>query len=159
MVEVGRGGGVANSESEQIFDGGQTAVCQDAIKPAGCIAPSAKSISVPLITVLRINHYLFKHSKKCVNYVRKCAPNMQTQSARKAAEFQLFPSNRNREKVSPRLIAADPQLPAAAVDDAAAALLMRSYQVTTIKQENWLHISTKQPNRSHDRRVWPPVIH
>lgn len=35
---------MAHSENEQIFDGGQATVCQDAIKPGGCIAPSNKSI-------------------------------------------------------------------------------------------------------------------
>lgn len=43
---------MADNKSEQIIDRRQAAVCQDAIKPAGCIAPSAKCFSLPPITRL-----------------------------------------------------------------------------------------------------------
>ena len=35
---------MADSKNEQIFDGGQAAVCQDGIKPVGCIAPVSDSV-------------------------------------------------------------------------------------------------------------------
>lgn len=41
---------MADSESEQIFDRGGAAVCQDASKPAGCIAPSTKCLSESPLT-------------------------------------------------------------------------------------------------------------
>lgn len=41
---------MADSESEQIFDSGRAAVCQDAIKVAGCIAPWAKCFSSSHLT-------------------------------------------------------------------------------------------------------------
>lgn len=41
---------MAQSENEQIFERGQAAVCQDAIKPAGCIAPSNKCIRMFCLT-------------------------------------------------------------------------------------------------------------
>lgn len=60
---------MVDSESEQIFDGGQTAVCQDAIKPSGCIAPSVRCISLsPLTTAPKPNHYLFKYGRNVKKY-------------------------------------------------------------------------------------------
>lgn len=55
---------VTRGESEQIFDRGRAAVCQDAIKPAGCIAPSAKCLSLfPVTAGPQLSHYLFKYDR------------------------------------------------------------------------------------------------
>lgn len=52
---------MADSESEQIFDSGRAAVCQDAIKPTGCIAPSTKCFS---LSIPQLSHYMLKYDRE-----------------------------------------------------------------------------------------------